>query len=71
MALEAQLPRFLWSEAINTTIILMNIGPSKANHEKIPFIIFHDKKANVLHLRIFESLAHVHIPKKERRKMDS
>jgi hypothetical protein len=68
---ECKLPLFLWSEAVFTANYLINISPTSANSEITPKQIYLGKIPSVDHLKIFGSLAYVHISKEDRTKLDS
>jgi hypothetical protein len=69
--LDSKLPNSLWSEAVNTSNYLTNRSPTSANEGIIPFQILFGKPPNLKHVRIFGLLAHVHVNKKYRNKMES
>ena len=71
MAVEAQLPGYLWTEAINTANHIVNISPTSANLGMTPEQRYSGKLPHVNHLKIFGSLAFVHIPKTNRKKLDT
>jgi transposase InsO family protein len=60
-----------WAEAINTAIYLNNRIPTKILDSKTPFEVLYGYKLEVGNLKIFGSKAFAHIPKDERRKLDT
>ena len=64
------LPLELWGEAISCAVYTLNRVTSKAT-PNTPFQSWYGTKPNVSNLRIFGSTAYIHIPKAERRKLDS
>jgi hypothetical protein len=71
LANECKLPLFLWPEAIATANYLVNRSPTRANNGVTPKEMFSGKVPCISNLRIFGCLAYVHIPKENRKKMDS
>jgi len=59
------------AEAANTAIYLKNRIPTKSLESKTPFEALYGYYPVVKHLRIFGSKAFSHIPKEDRRKLDS
>jgi len=70
MRLNAGLPKVFWAEAVNTACFLINKSPSSAIDFKIPQEVWSGKPVNLLDLRIFGCPAYVHVPDKERSKLD-
>ena len=71
MAVAAKLPGYLWTEVINTANYIVNRSPTSANLGKTPEERYTGKIPNVTHLKIFGSIAFVHIPKTDRKKLDT
>lgn len=67
---DCRLPVYLWAEAANFTVYSLNRVLCKASSPITPFEAYHNKRPNLSHLRVFGSIAFVHIPKAERRKLD-
>lgn len=64
------LPQFLWAEAINCAVHVLNrTGPTKIEN-KTPYELWFNKKASIDHLKVFGTECFVHIPKEKRRKLD-
>jgi hypothetical protein len=68
---ECNLPTFLWTEAVATANYLVNRSPTRANGGMTPEEKYSGTKPKVNHLRIFGSLAYLHVPKENRKKLDS
>ena len=64
-----KLPLFLWGEAIACAVYTLNRVISKAA-PLTPYYAWHKSKPDVSNLRIFGSIAFVHIPAAERQKLD-
>ena len=71
MLADSQLPKRFWAEALSTAAYLRNRCPTNAVKGKTPYEAWTGNKPNVGHLRIFGCDAYAHIPKDERRKLDS
>ncbi|KAH7849584.1 hypothetical protein Vadar_019987 [Vaccinium darrowii] len=70
MRLNARLSKVFWAEAVNTACFLINKSPSSAIDFKIPQEVWSGKPVNLSDLRIFGCPAYVHVPDKERSKLD-
>ena len=66
---ECRLPKYLWAEAAAFTVYSLNRVLCKAS-PLTPYETWHHRKPNLTHLRVFGSIAYVHIPKIERKKWD-
>ena len=71
MLADAKLPYKFWAETLSTAVYLRNRSPSTAVKGKTPFEAWNGEKPNVKHLRIFGCEAYAHVPKDERKKLDS
>eukprot|EP00731_Ephydatia_muelleri_P016374 Em0009g798a len=71
MLIDYHLPHSFWAEAISTAAYLRNRSPTKAVAEMTPYEAWTGKKPQVNGLRVFGCQAFVHIPKDERKKLDS
>ena len=61
---EKCMPKFYWAKAIWTIVYIQNrIG------EKVS--LYFKRKPNLRHLRVFDSIAYVHVPDEKRKKMDA
>lgn len=64
------LPLELWGEATSCAVYALNRVTSSKSLVT-PYQSWYGKKPNISHLRIFGSTAFIHVPKAERRKLDS
>ena len=71
MLSHANLPHKFWGEALSTVAYLRNRSPTKAVNEMTPHEAWTGEKPKVDHLRIFGCQVFVHIPKDERKTLDS
>ena len=71
MLADSKLPHRFWAEALSTTVYLRNRSPTKALEGITPFEAWSGTKPDVSFLRIFGCSAYAHVPKAERRKLDS
>ena len=67
----AGLGQELWAEVVGTACYLVNRSPSSALVDKTPHKVWYGKKPSLEHLRVFGCDAYVHVPKKNRSKMDN
>jgi len=65
-----KLPLFLWAEAVNTAIYILNRTSSRINSGTTPYEMWMGKKPTLSHVRIFGSEAYVYIDKQFRKKFD-
>ena len=64
---EKSLPKFYWVEVVRTAVYIQKlIGDKVSTHE-----LYFGTKPNLRHLRVFGSIAYVHVPKEKRRKLDT
>ncbi|GAA5971198.1 hypothetical protein JCM11641_004182 [Rhodosporidiobolus odoratus] len=68
---EAKLPKSRWTFAYRTAVYLKNRFPHAAIDGKTPFEVWNGERADVSNLRVFGSIAYVHIPKEKRTKLDA
>jgi len=68
---DCNLPIYLWTEAIFHANFLINCSPTWANSRETPENKYTGMKQDLLNLKIFVCLAYVHIPKVDRKKLDS
>jgi hypothetical protein len=67
MLKEKSMPKFYWAEAVRTAVYIQNrIGDKVSAHEQ-----YFGTKPKLRHLRVFGSIAYVHIPKEKRRKLEA
>ncbi|MCO5605635.1 hypothetical protein L7F22_059818 [Adiantum nelumboides] len=67
---EGNLPKLYWAEAVNTSVHLMNMSPTKALTRLTPEEAYSGIKPNVSTLKVFGCVAYMHIPDEKRRKLD-
>ena len=67
----AGLPEKFWAEAVLNATYVKNRVSTKAVNEKVPYEAFWDRKPSVGYLRIFGCDAYAHVPKVNRKKLDS
>ena len=60
----------LWAEATRTMVYVQNCTPHRVLKNKTLEEVFFGKKPEVSHLRIFDRLVYIHIPKEKRTKLD-
>ena len=63
---EARLPMSFWAEASHTLVYTLNRTPRSSNSGVTPYEAFFGVKPDVSNLRIFGSLAYVHVQKDKR-----
>lgn len=71
MMSDSQLPKAFWAETFATATYLHNRSPTKPLGRMTPFEAWTGRKPTVGHLKRFGCAAYAHIPKDERRKLDS
>lgn len=59
-----------WAEAVHTAVYVINRSPMKAVRNITPKEAWSGRKPQVKHLRVFGSVAYVHIPKEKRHKLE-
>ena len=59
-----------WVEVANTTVYLMNRCTTSRMHDVTPHKKFYGKKSDLSHVRIFGSIAFLHIPDENRQKLN-
>ena len=63
---EKRMPKFYWVEAVRTMVYIENrIRDKVSTHE-----LYFGKKLNLRHLRVFGSIAYVHMPDEKQRKLE-
>ena len=65
------LDKTLWAKIANTVIYLKNRSPTTVLQEKTFHEAWYGQKPNLSYLRILGCTAHLHVPKKTRKKLDS
>ena len=64
-------PRTFWAEALSTAVYLRNRSPTIAVHGMTPYEAYTGEKPDVAGLKSFGCTCYAHIPKDERKKLDS
>ena len=64
MLKQKYMPKSYLAEAGNTTFYLMNRCTTSGGHKVTPHKKYNGKKPDLSHVRIFGSIAYVHIPDK-------
>jgi hypothetical protein len=65
-----ELPLYLWAEAMNTAVHVINkTGPTKQGN-KTPYELWYGKSAGIEYFRVFGTECFTHIPKEKRQKLD-
>ncbi|KAM1703264.1 hypothetical protein ACFXTN_026310 [Malus domestica] len=65
-----RLPKKLWAEAVACAVYLSNWSPTRSVWGKTPQEAWSGRKPGIYHLRVFGSIAHVHVPDERRTKLD-
>ena len=65
MLAEKHMLKFYWAEAVRIAVYLQN--RASANGGVSPHELYFGQKPNLAHLRVFGSIAYVHVPKEKRR----
>ena len=60
------MPMFYWAKAVPIVVYIQNRIREKVSAHKLYF----GKKPNLRHLRVFESIAYVHVPDEKRKKLN-
>ena len=71
MLINANLPQKFWAEALSTAAYLRNRSPTKAVSGMTPHELLTGEKPRVDGLRVFGCQSFAHVPKDERKKLDS
>jgi hypothetical protein len=71
MAMESNCLAYLWTKVINTSTYLTNRNPICSNGGLSPEHIYNGKAFDFNHLRVFGSLAYVHVSKSQRSKLEA
>ncbi|GKA50384.1 retrovirus-related pol polyprotein from transposon TNT 1-94, partial [Tanacetum coccineum] len=65
-----KMPKEFWVEAVDCAVYLLNRCPSKSLDNNTPQEAWNGLKPTVSHLRVFGSIAYVHVPSQKRSKLD-
>ncbi len=71
MIVLASMPRFLWTEVVNTTTFLINRFPITTNLQVTPYQHLFRKILHIAFLRAFGYKMHVWIDKNQRGKLEA
>ena len=71
MLADSGLPKKFWAEAMSTATYIRNRCPTRILPDVTPYQAWFDEKPSAGHLRRFGCTAFAHIPKDERKKLDS
>lgn len=64
------LPESFWAEAVHTAAYLLNQSPTSSLRSMTPLEAWSGWKPKVTHLKVFGSIAYVHVPSQKRQKLD-
>jgi hypothetical protein len=67
---EKELPKKLWVEALNTSVYLLNILPTRALQKRPSFEAWFGYKPDLQHLKIFGCICFTYVPQVKRDKPD-
>jgi hypothetical protein len=67
---EKELPKKLWAEALNTSVYLLNILPTRALQKRPSFEAWFGYKPDLQHLKIFGCICFTYVPQVKRDKPD-
>ncbi|KAM1312868.1 hypothetical protein ACFX2F_016974 [Malus domestica] len=65
-----KLPTGLWAEVVACDVYLSNWSPTRSVRGKTPQKAWSGRKPGISHLRVFGSIAHVHVPDERRTTLD-
>ncbi|KAH9659148.1 hypothetical protein KPL70_023755 [Citrus sinensis] len=65
-----RLPKEFWAKAVACAVYLSNRSSTRSVWGKTPQEAWSGRKPGITHLRVFGSIAHVHVPDESRAKMD-
>ncbi|KAM0736918.1 Retrovirus-related Pol polyprotein from transposon TNT 1-94 [Formica fusca] len=66
----ANLPRYLWAEAVATAVYILNRRTSTQTKGTTPYEMWTRNKPCLTHVKVFGSTAYAHIPKQQCTKWD-
>ena len=67
---EKNLPKSYWAEAAKTIVYLMNKCTTSGVYNVTPHEKYYGRKVDFSHIRIFNTIAYVHIPDEKWQKLD-
>ncbi|KAK7867828.1 hypothetical protein R5R35_008269 [Gryllus longicercus] len=62
--------KYLWGEAVNTVVYILNRTPTSEKRSTTPYEAFMDRKPSLSHLKKFGCTAFMHVPDCQRPKLD-
>ena len=65
-----KLPKEFWTKAVACVVYLSNRSSTRSVWEKTPQEAWSGRKPSISHLRVFGSIAYVHVPDERREKLD-
>lgn len=65
-----KVPKRFWPEATNWSVHILNRSPTSAVQGMTPEEAWSDQSPSVEHFKLFGCIAHAHIPKEKRKKLD-
>ena len=71
MRLHSGLPKMFWAYAVNTTVYLINCGPSVPLEHRLPEKVWRGREVSLNHLKVFGCVSYVHIESNDRSKLDA
>lgn len=69
MLYSKNLPLFLWAEAVNTAVHILNHVPTSQSPGSTPYELWTGKRMSLKHFRTFGSEAYMHVPDQLRKKL--
>lgn len=70
LLLQSNLGKEMWGEAVLTATYLTNRLPRTSTFNKTPAELWFKRRPNISNLKVFGSIAHLHLPKQIRTKFD-
>lgn len=70
MIYSKEVPLYLWAEAVNTAVYVLNRTPTSQAPNSTPYELWTGKSLYLNHLRIFGSEAYMHVPDVLRKKLE-
>ncbi|CAA7059093.1 unnamed protein product [Microthlaspi erraticum] len=67
---QMHIPNYLWGEAVRHSTYLLNRIATRTLVDMTPYEVFHGKKPNVNHLRVFGCIAYARIERPQLKKLD-
>lgn len=64
------LPLYLWAEAVNTAVYILNRTSNSRSKDTTPFELWTNRKPTLKHVRVFGSKAYMHVPDSQRTKLE-